>query len=221
MTVDNIKKPYIRGEGVCHFCGKVIKLRASTHTTCSDCKKHLINIAHQVTDDIRRFAKYGSYDFTLASHPGYKKRSKLEIDYDNQHGSRVCTKCHIRKPFAEFYKQTNNASGVSSQCRYCIILNACEYAKNRSELFKRKQLLKKYSEPVDTAKYKEIIEAEECQICGKKSASTLHVDHCHSSNKVRGVLCMECNLGLGKFKDDLNLLEKAITYLKQFNGQEI
>lgn len=41
----------------------------------------------------------------------------------------------------------------------------------------------------------------------------LAVDHCHMTYKVRGLLCTNCNQGLGKFKDDINLLQKALEYL--------
>lgn len=43
----------------------------------------------------------------------------------------------------------------------------------------------------------------------------LSVDHCHDSKKVRGLLCGNCNRGLGHFRDSINLLEKSIEYLKQ------
>jgi len=57
-----------------------------------------------------------------------------------------------------------------------------------------------------------------CLICntdvfvgkGKK----LHVDHCHKTGKIRGLLCQNCNTGLGQFKDNINNLENAIKYLK-------
>lgn len=43
----------------------------------------------------------------------------------------------------------------------------------------------------------------------------INVDHCHITNKVRGILCSMCNLGLGHFKDDIQSLENAIKYLKE------
>jgi hypothetical protein len=39
-------------------------------------------------------------------------------------------------------------------------------------------------------------------------------DHNHATNEVRGMLCFDCNTGIGKFKDDPALLSKAIDYLK-------
>jgi len=61
-----------------------------------------------------------------------------------------------------------------------------------------------------------------CPICGvemvvgsKNSNATLAVDHDHITGKVRGVLCHQCNRGLGAFKDNYQILEKALAYLKK------
>jgi hypothetical protein len=56
-----------------------------------------------------------------------------------------------------------------------------------------------------------------CIICGIHQSelnSKLAVDHCHTTKKVRGLLCPFCNNGLGCFKDNINFLSKAIKYLK-------
>lgn len=53
-----------------------------------------------------------------------------------------------------------------------------------------------------------------CKICNTQMLS-LNVDHCHTTGKVRGLLCKECNLGLGLFKDNPNNLQKAILYLQK------
>jgi hypothetical protein len=58
----------------------------------------------------------------------------------------------------------------------------------------------------------------ECAICRslsghRKGSTRLAVDHCHSTGKVRGLLCQPCNTALGIFKDDVRLLKRAIKYL--------
>lgn len=58
-------------------------------------------------------------------------------------------------------------------------------------------------------------EGKSCVICG--AADDLAVDHCHSTGKIRGVLCRPCNLGLGYFRDDPERLLRAIKYLAEFN----
>ena len=57
-----------------------------------------------------------------------------------------------------------------------------------------------------------------CNICG--TAENLCVDHDHTTNKIRGYLCHNCNFGIGLFQDDLQLLQAAINYLST-NGSQI
>jgi hypothetical protein len=56
-----------------------------------------------------------------------------------------------------------------------------------------------------------------CKICHGPPAegSRLYVDHCHNSEVVRGLLCRACNTGIGQFKDNTDLLMRAIEYLQQ------
>jgi hypothetical protein len=54
-----------------------------------------------------------------------------------------------------------------------------------------------------------------CAICGKPLKwGNSHVDHDHKTGKLRGVLCMACNYGIGCFKDSEAILRSAIKYLK-------
>lgn len=58
-----------------------------------------------------------------------------------------------------------------------------------------------------------------CAICNRISESVLHVDHDHESGKIRGLLCGSCNRGLGSLGDSIELLEKAISYLKKIRPE--
>lgn len=53
-----------------------------------------------------------------------------------------------------------------------------------------------------------------CAICGAIPHKSFHVDHCHNTSKVRGLLCGGCNVGLGCYGDDPERMQKAIDYLK-------
>jgi len=55
-----------------------------------------------------------------------------------------------------------------------------------------------------------------CAICGrhqKELVKGLCVDHNHKTGKIRGLLCTDCNIGIGMFKDDLEMLQRAVKYL--------
>jgi hypothetical protein len=59
-----------------------------------------------------------------------------------------------------------------------------------------------------------------CAICGihrEDLSRDLAVDHCHSTGKIRDLLCINCNLGIGFFKESLFKLKSAINYLKKHN----
>lgn len=57
-----------------------------------------------------------------------------------------------------------------------------------------------------------------CSICKELPVKKLEVDHCHSTGKIRGLLCGHCNRGLGQFKDSKARLLFAISYL---NANEV
>ena len=78
-------------------------------------------------------------------------------------------------------------------------------------------LQKKYG--ITLAEYTVMKEEREhkCDICGCHEdtlTKSLHVDHCHDTNEIRGLLCHACNTGIGSLKDDPILLQKAMEYLR-------
>lgn len=89
------------------------------------------------------------------------------------------------------------------------------YAKHssryRDSIFRRR-----YGITID--QYNELADKQNgvCAICQEtcKSGRRLAVDHCHATGKIRGLLCMDCNRSIGGLKDSIELLEKAVSYLK-------
>lgn len=59
-----------------------------------------------------------------------------------------------------------------------------------------------------------------CRVCKTKHSRrrSLHVDHCHKTMKVRGLLCFKCNTALGKLGDDLKLVIRLVKYLEASCG---
>jgi len=88
-------------------------------------------------------------------------------------------------------------------------------------------LKKKYG--IDENGYQSLLASQGgcCAICkttdphGRRH-NRFHVDHCHKSKAVRGLLCSRCNMGIGSFLDDVELMKKAIDYLvkSKANGNE-
>jgi hypothetical protein len=90
---------------------------------------------------------------------------------------------------------------------------------NNSYLSCLKYQLKRYK--LDMASYNILVKKQNglCAICGKNPEKTrLSVDHNHTTGEVRGLLCRQCNTGIGLFNDKIELLSKAVEYLK--NGYQ-
>jgi hypothetical protein len=126
---------------------------------------------------------------------------------------KFCKKCNKLKDLSCFYSHPHTKDGSRNSCKECDIL----YKKN---IGRNKQLKKRYG--IDVVVYEKIFTDQEgrCAICNKKQPANkplLHVDHCHKTNKVRGLLCYNCNMGIGRFKDDIDILKSAISYLMRFN----
>jgi cytochrome c551/c552 len=94
-------------------------------------------------------------------------------------------------------------------------------------MFRDQERMRKFG--ITRAKYGDMLLAQggACAICHQPETATrnglmkaLAVDHCHASGEVRGLLCVACNTGIGKFKDDRNLMLSAIKYLDKHQGRE-
>jgi Recombination endonuclease VII len=60
-----------------------------------------------------------------------------------------------------------------------------------------------------------------CAVCRHDIPPTTHrshIDHCHDTGKVRGILCLNCNTGIGRFKESEAVMLAAIAYLRRARG---
>ena len=95
-----------------------------------------------------------------------------------------------------------------------------KYYNTNKESFKKRS--RKYTiirHGITEEQYKLRFDEQEgkCVICGKHQnelKSALHIDHNHETKKIRGLLCMKCNRGIGYFDDSIEKLTNAIKYLK-------
>lgn len=148
---------------------------------------------------------------------------------------KTCTKCKIEKPLDQFPNRKESPDGKRNDCKLC----KSETDKARkahldpkqvtleTHAYRREWRLKRVY-GIDQQEYERMFEAQSglCFICngppdGRRTYAGrlhLHVDHDHTTGKIRSLLCGKCNRGLGEFKDDPDLMAKAIAYLK-FHGK--
>lgn len=116
---------------------------------------------------------------------------------------RICTTCE--KVFLAKNYQTKYCSSICSNKSY--------YKRFQKKFLSQEYTLKKrYGLTLQT--YNKLLEQQNnsCAIC-KEEGKKLYVDHSHLLGEVRGLLCMNCNTGLGHFYDNKKLLKAAIKYL--------
>ena len=78
----------------------------------------------------------------------------------------------------------------------------------------RRQILRRYGLTPELFERMKVEQGGRCKICELEFTGTPHIDHCHASGAVRGLLCRPCNLILGYAKDNPARLERAAKYLR-------
>ena len=156
-------------------------------------------------------------DTTHIKLPAWKQGEKLtrgQLNNGVKTGHKKCYVCSEEKPLDEFNSNTTRADGKQTYCR------KCGHAKQTEWYYKRKHKITIQERDALLVKQNGI-----CPICkneiafkenkgrGLNTGNEAVVDHCHDSQKIRGVLCGHCNTGLGAFKDNPFSLENAIEYL--------
>lgn len=136
--------------------------------------------------------------------------------------NKQCTRCGQEKNLSMFSMRENGR--YHSHCKSCITeANLQRYhQKNGKQQQKErsfKNLTKRYGISPEIYEQERIKQEYKCILCGthetKSTHGRLHIDHCHETGKYRGLLCMNCNAALGSFKDNVEVMKKAIEYINE------
>lgn len=140
--------------------------------------------------------------------------------------TKICTHCKIEKPITEFYHRKDRPGTVIANCKKCTVVNnrryrdkeyRKEWAAKYYQKNKQKIGLKKYG--LTIAQYDEKLQAQNgvCAICCQTvQGKRLFVDHNHSTGKVRGLLCSNCNFLIGQAAESKDILRHAVEYLSKY-----
>lgn len=139
--------------------------------------------------------------------------------------SKKCSRCSEIKPLSEFSNSKHSKDGKKAGCKACQKLyNDKWHIANKDKKADSNRwwmIGNKYN--LTKEQYLAMLTEQNscCKIChthqDENTHGYLYVDHCHTTNIVRGLLCRSCNSMLGMAKDDIDILTNAIKYLKEQN----
>lgn len=132
---------------------------------------------------------------------------------------KICNSCKNKLHVSDFFlkKTTGNENSyrLNSPCK------KCSYEKRNKQHYLNYYRLKKYN--ISTGEYNEKLKNQNscCAICKRHISKTIkpnnpfHIDHNHFTGKIRGLLCNNCNTGIGFFDENIDFLKNAIAYLNK------
>lgn len=142
-------------------------------------------------------------------------------------GRKRCPKGEHWLPESEFPTDNKRPDKLFSWCRGCVSADSLRRyhaasPERKAEISKTSRLAHlKRSYGLTDEQYWDIWHRQggACAICGSgqpggNGATHLHVDHCHETGRVRGLLCYRCNVSLGKMQESPDLLRIAADYLE-------
>lgn len=138
--------------------------------------------------------------------------------------SRVCKMCDMETPIKNFgqYRAKSGNKVRRKTCNKCRSRQQSDRYKNDPKIQERMKdvardhrLKKQYG--ITETDFQNMLSKQNnrCLICDNNFEKTANIDHCHDTGEVRGLLCWNCNIGLGYFKDSIENLSSAIEYLKK------
>lgn len=121
---------------------------------------------------------------------------------------KTCSKCGKTKELSKFSKRSSRPSGVQSKCKDCE-------RESRRRYYKPHEATRRKLNISDAEYHKLLSESNNCCNICNRILDKKCIDHCHTTNKVRGILCNNCNTALGLVGDNIQTLESMIKYLKK------
>jgi hypothetical protein len=132
------------------------------------------------------------------------------------HDVKRCRRCKDVKPRTDFTSSTVNRDGLYSYCHPCVNATNKERirrdpARHRARILASK-LRRKYGLTREQFAEMQVRQGHTCAICAEPTED-FHIDHDHQTRRVRALLCHKCNVGLGHYNDNADLLRRAADYL--------
>lgn len=126
-----------------------------------------------------------------------------------------CKVCNEEKELTDYYTRKRSVDGRYHTCKECYK----EKVRNRHDKERQRDYDLQRNFGITVDEYDHMLHKQDncCAICGKHQLEfkrRFDVDHNHETGEVRGLLCYDCNPGLGKFKDNPKLLRAAADYLE-------
>jgi Recombination endonuclease VII len=150
----------------------------------------------------------------------YNMCMKINYYKDNSDTHKRCSICGELKERSEFHKSSDRKDGLSGYCKPCKIEKNQKWreenpGKWQDNLNSRIWYVRSKKYGVTREKFMEMLKSQNnlCSICKKEIDESASVDHCHNTGQVRGLLCRNCNAGIGLFEDNVESLRNAIQYL--------
>lgn len=195
---------------------------STRHAVCEDCGNKIENVGKRGVLP-KRCASCNAALARLRALPSGEYTVGPNGQYDAPDGHRTCRLCKVTMPVTKF-RVRNKAQGTyRTECYECF--KAAMRARYHAAPEKHRDRMRRTNYGLPLGEYDQMHATQDgrCAICGERETSLhsngkprqLFVDHHHATGKVRELLCMRCNMGVGQFRDDPSLLVKAIEYLNK------
>lgn len=133
-----------------------------------------------------------------------------------------CKTCGAIKSVEEFDKQPENKDGRCGSCKLCRKPMRQRHEANRKRpigWLRKRHLKATYGISVETFNAMLLAQDGRCAICATKEPggryNVFHIDHDHTTNTIRGLLCHNCNVALAKVGDNLAGVMRFVNYLNR------